>query len=113
MTDEQRAHLERRLQEERERVLTALRRFQRDAEVEDQEEDGDLSAYPQHPADLGTDAQEQEVAFANAARQTELLQAIDAALERLYRAPETFGRHLETGAEIPFERLDLVPWATE
>jgi len=37
--------------------------------------------------------------------------AIDAALERLYQAPEKFGRCEDTGKDIPFARLDLIPWA--
>ena len=36
---------------------------------------------------------------------------IDAALERLYRDPERFGHDERTGEEIPFEPIDVVPWA--
>jgi RNA polymerase-binding transcription factor DksA len=32
-------------------------------------------------------------------------------LERLYEDPERFGRDERTGDEIPFERLELIPWA--
>ena len=47
----------------------------------------------------------------NAARETAELAEIDAALERLYQRPEDYGRCERTGTPIPFERLDLVPWA--
>jgi len=39
------------------------------------------------------------------------LEEIDAALERLYRTPERFGICEETGRPIPFERLEIIPWA--
>jgi RNA polymerase-binding transcription factor DksA len=32
-------------------------------------------------------------------------------LEKLHRDPERFGICEDTGREIPFERLDVVPWA--
>jgi RNA polymerase-binding transcription factor DksA len=35
----------------------------------------------------------------------------DAAFERLYSDPDSFGRDEATRAEIPFERLNLIPWA--
>ena len=38
-------------------------------------------------------------------------QAIDAALQRLYEHPERFGLSETTGDPIPFERLDIIPWA--
>jgi RNA polymerase-binding transcription factor DksA len=39
------------------------------------------------------------------------LEEIDAALERLYHSPQDFGRDERTGHDIPFERLDVIPWA--
>ena len=39
------------------------------------------------------------------------LAEIDAALERLYKRPDEYGRCERTGKPIPFKRLDLVPWA--
>ncbi len=39
------------------------------------------------------------------------LAEIDAALQRLYEAPERFGLSELTGEPIAFERLDLIPWA--
>lgn len=46
----------------------------------------------------------------NATRASRELKEIDAALERLYKSPAEFGRG-EDGREIPFERLDMIPWA--
>jgi DnaK suppressor protein len=66
---------------------------------------------PFHMADRGSDTIETELAAANATRESRQLAEIDAALERLHRTPERYGICEDTGREIPFERLDVVPWA--
>jgi RNA polymerase-binding transcription factor DksA len=107
-----RKHLERRLNEERARVVQILDRSVADQSVEsEQDRAGDLTKVPFHPADLGSDAMEAELASSNAARLSNELAAIDDALERLYRTPEQFGICHDTGAQIPFARLEVVPWA--
>jgi DnaK suppressor protein len=112
LTDEQRQHLERRLKEERARVLRLLNRSVDDhADENDQDRAGDLTLVPLHPADRGTDTMQDELDAANATRLSRELAEIDAALDRLYRTPEQFGRCEDTGRDIPFERLDIIPWA--
>jgi DnaK suppressor protein len=111
MTTEQRKHLERRLLEERGRVAALLDRYRDSTRDSNQEQTGDLSVYPFHQADEGTDTMDAELGASNAARETEELAEIDAALERLYRQPDRFGQDERTGREIPFERLDVIPWA--
>jgi RNA polymerase-binding transcription factor DksA len=113
MTEGQLQHLERRLHEERNHVTKSLSRSQRELSSTQREQDGSLTAYPLHIADLGSDSNEREVAFSLANRQTEVLHEIDAALERLHNDPEAFGMCDGCGSAIPFERLDLVPWAHE
>ena len=44
-------------------------------------------------------------------RDTENLHEIDEALRRLIETPEQFGKDEVTGEDIPFERLEIVPWA--
>ena len=110
LTPTQRKHLEARLLEERTRVVDALARYHRDTRDTPQQESGDLSAFHTHMADQGTGTEDQEVDALNAERETELAE-IDAALERLYTRPEEYGRCERSGKPIPFERLDLVPWA--
>jgi DnaK suppressor protein len=112
LTKAQRAHLEHRLQEERERVVRALARYNSELDDTQQDAAGDLSKVPFHAADEGTDTFERELDAQEASRLTRELRAIDAALERLYQTPEKFGRDERTGAEIPFERLDIIPWAS-
>jgi RNA polymerase-binding transcription factor DksA len=62
-------------------------------------------------ADRGTDTMQEEIEAANVTRESRELAEIDAALERLYTAPERFGTCEDTGREIPFARLDVIPWA--
>jgi DnaK suppressor protein len=112
LSDAQRRHLERRLQEERARLQRDLDRSLAVQEQEDeQDRAGDLTRYPFHPADLGTDTMDAELEGSNETRMSGELAEIDAALDRLYRTPERFGICEETGRPIPFERLDIVPWA--
>jgi RNA polymerase-binding transcription factor DksA len=72
----------------------------------------DLTLMPFHQADLGTDTFDQELDESKR----------DAVCPRSWpkstprssastRRPEKFGV-CEDGREIPFERLDIIPWAT-
>lgn len=113
MTNQQRKHLEQRLIEERNRVLEILGRYATENENSEDQQDqaGDISKMPLHMADQGTDTMQQELNAVMVDRESHNLNEIDAALERLYHHPETFGICERTGQEIPFERLNIVPWA--
>lgn len=111
MTRQQRDHLETRLRQERDRILANLNAFDQRSRVSPREGDGDLSAYPFHMADAGTDAIDQEMDFAVAESERRTLADIDEALRLLIEEPERYGRCDDCGREIPFERLDLIPWA--
>jgi DnaK suppressor protein len=112
LTRDQRAHLERRLEEERRLLSRALNRTVAEgAQADEQDRDGDLSTLPFHLADRGTDTMESELRASNATRMSRELADIDAALDRLHRSPERFGICEDTGQPIPFERLDVIPWA--
>ena len=111
LTDEQRRHLEGRLREERERAQSVVRRYEQSSESGEDTDDGDLSNYPTHVADRGTDSYDREMSAQLAQRASREVEEIDAALQRLYEHPERFGISETTGRPIPFDRLDLVPWA--
>lgn len=112
LTAEQLHHFEKRLQDERARALQILNRsVSEHADASDQDLAGDLTSVPFHLADRGTDTMQTELDAANATRISRELAEIDAALERLYQNPEQFGICQETGQAIPYERLDIVPWA--
>ena len=112
LTTQQRSHLERRLKEERALALELIHRNTDElAGGADQDQSGSTSRVPFHPADLGTDTIDEEIQASNTTRVSNELAEIDAALEKLYSAPESFGRCEDTGRDIPFERLDIIPWA--
>jgi RNA polymerase-binding transcription factor DksA len=112
LTDAQRVHLGERLQEERARVLRDLGRSSADlSDGDEQDRAGDLTKIPFHTADLGTDTIEMELIASNLTRESRELEEIEAALDRLYRTPDKFGVCEDTGRPIPFERLDVIPWA--
>ena len=107
MAKKQLQYFEKRLLDERKRVLKELGR----ADEGMQDEDGDTSAYSFHMADQGTDAMEREKVFLMASKEGRFLWHIDEALRRLYRSPETFGKCHQCGNEIAHERLDALPHA--
>jgi len=111
LNDEQRRRIEQRLHEERDRVLSVLKRFDEDRETSLTAASGDLSDYPFHVADHGTDSYDQEMDTVLAERASRELEDIDEALHRFYEQPERFGICENTGEPIPMERLELVPWA--
>ena len=110
----QRQQLDKRLQEERERAMSALNRAVDDrADSSEQDRAGDLTSIPFHQADRGTDTMQEELDASNSTRVSRELAEIDEALDRLYREPERFGVSEATGRPIPFERLQIIPWARE
>jgi DnaK suppressor protein len=112
LNSKQLEHLERRLKDERARALEALNRSVAESSAStDQERSGDLTSMPLHMADVGTDTMQEELDASNATRISRELAEIDSALERLYSTPERFGISESTGTQIPFERLDAIPWA--
>ena len=105
-------HFERRLMEERAALQQELQRYTgAEAADDEQEQSGDLSKVPFHPADLGTDTIDQEIEASNATRESVELAEINAALQRLYETPEKFGMDENTNTPISLERLEIIPWA--
>jgi DnaK suppressor protein len=109
MTNNERDHLEQRLLRERQRAEKAVRQL--DEIIAPTQADGDLTTYPFHLADEGTDTMEQEQGFLLRSKEGRLLMQIDEALRMLYKTPELYGQCLSCGSAIAFERLDIVPWA--
>ena len=102
LSETQRHHLERRLLEDRSRVEQLL-----DRSVEAHAE----APSPDRIGDRGAGSINDEVDTSNDTRMSRELAEIDAALERLHQTPEHFGICEDTGREIPFARLDVIPWA--
>src|SRR4051812_2888108 len=111
LNKKQLSHLEKRLLEERARVIKELGHYVESFNSSLQASDGDLSSYSFHMADQGTDAMEREKAFLFASQEGRYLWHVNEALRRLYRNPENFGKCHQCGNEIAFERLDALPHA--
>jgi RNA polymerase-binding protein DksA len=105
------AHFEKRLLEDRARVVRQIAQYDEHFAQTQQSANGDLSAYSFHMADQGTDAMEREKAFLFASKEGRLLYHIDEALRRIYKTPEKFGKCEDCGEEIGLERLDALPHA--
>jgi len=111
LTKKQLDHLEQRLLDERARALKALGLFDQLTQADRDSSDSDFSAYTDHMADQGTEAQEREKAAAFATKEGRYLYRLEEALRRLYAAPESFGTCHTCGADVGFERLDALPHA--
>ena len=104
-------HLEKRLLEERERVIKELGHYDESFSSTLQGAGGDLSSYSFHMADQGTDAMEREKQFLFASQEGRYLWHVNEALRRLYKSPKTFGQCHDCGEAIDFDRLDALPHA--
>jgi DnaK suppressor protein len=111
MNKKQLAHLEKRLLEERARVMKELGHYDESFSSTLQGSDGDLSSYSFHMADQGTDAMEREKQFLFASQEGRYLWHVNEALRRLYQSPKKFGHCHECGDPIDFDRLDALPHA--
>ena len=108
LTKKQISYFEKRLLEERKRVIKELVHYD---ETFSNSAEGDLSSYSFHMADQGTDAMEREKAFLFASKEGRFLWHVDQALRRLYRQPAEFGKCHSCGGEVGFDRLDALPHA--
>ena len=111
MKKKQLEHIEKRLQEERDRVMKELGYYGEQFKGTLQSSDGDLSAYSFHMADQGPDAMEREKQFLFASKEGRYLWHVNEALRRLYKDPAQFGKCHECGDEVGFDRLDALPHA--
>jgi RNA polymerase-binding transcription factor DksA len=108
LQDFERTRIEHTLLREREQVLDAIEHFDERAE-ELRDRAGEISLYRFHPADLGTESQDQEQDAFLASAEGRRLYQIDEALSRLYKEPETFGVCEVCGRDIGVERLEIIP----
>lgn len=111
MNKKQLTHLEKRLLEERARVVKELGVYDKQFSSTLQGEDGELASYSFHMADQGTDAMEREKQFLFASQEGRYLWHVNEALRRLYATPKDFGKCHECGDLIDFDRLDALPHA--
>jgi DnaK suppressor protein len=72
------------------------------------ESSGDLSSMPIHMADLGTDNFEQEFTLSLMEHDEDILEKVEAALERIEDG--VYGSCVECEAKIPKTRLNVLPY---
>ncbi|MBF0331312.1 MAG: TraR/DksA family transcriptional regulator [Candidatus Omnitrophica bacterium] len=70
---------------------------------------GDVSGHAMHMADVATDMYDREFNLSLASNDREVIQKIDAALERIEKG--TFGVCVKSGKKIPEARLKAIPYA--
>src|SRR5260370_12381341 len=87
LNKKQLTHLEKRLHEERARVMKELGYYDESFNSSLQASDGDLSSYSFHMADQGTDAMDREKAFLFASQDTRSLSHLNPPLPPLYPPP--------------------------
>jgi len=75
----------------------------------DQSDKGDLSGHAMHMADVATDMYDREFNLSLASNDREILQKVDAALNRIEKG--TYGFCLKSGKRIPEQRLKALPYA--
>lgn len=75
----------------------------------DQADKGDVSGHAMHMADVATDMYDREFNLSLASNDREILQRINAALDRIEKG--TYGLCLKSGKRIPEPRLKAIPYA--
>ncbi|MEK3887686.1 TraR/DksA C4-type zinc finger protein [Bacillus sp. FSL K6-3431] len=74
------------------------------------ESTGELSLYDNHPGDMGTELFEREKDLALSIHAENELDKVNIALQAMEEG--TYGKCTECGMEIPFERLEVIPYTT-
>ena len=104
-------HYEKRLREERDNLARALGHLEKSVLQRTQRESsGDISAYPNHMADLGSDAMEREKDLLLASQEGVVARQIQDALAKI--ADGTYGVCEACEKPIDPRRLEVVPYAS-
>ncbi|NLY75086.1 MAG: conjugal transfer protein TraR [Firmicutes bacterium] len=104
-------HFKKRLETEKERLEVEIRasnRFNLDESLVNAVQE--LSAYDNHPAELGSETFEREKDLALWNNYHEMLLRVDEALDRI--AEGGYGKCEKCGREIEIERLEAIPYTT-
>jgi RNA polymerase-binding protein DksA len=102
--------LKKKLEELKSEIQSGIGRFEDNMLHKNRKEStGEVSSFTTHPADMGAETAEYEKAYILACTESELLELIDEALERIEKG--TYGDCIECGVKIPMERLMAIPYA--
>lgn len=110
LTKDQREELKKALLEQRENLQRHFESSMEDgAPVESlKDSTGELSSYDNHPADAGTETFERSRDIAIDDTLTDEFNQVNDALERMEQG--TYGACVTCGEDIPFERLEAIPY---
>lgn len=110
LTKDQVNTLKQNLIDERDSLLTQIKDETEEGYLDGSqlEATGDLSSYDNHPADSGTELYERTKYMAIDGHNEEQINKIDRALNAIDEG--TYGKCAECGGEIPFERLEAIPY---
>ncbi|WP_438312113.1 TraR/DksA C4-type zinc finger protein [Sporosarcina sp. FA9] len=108
LSDRQRSSLKTELTELKAQLMTT--KNESDIKESAQEESGELSMYANHPGDLGTELYDREKNMAINIHANTELDKVENALKALQDG--SYGRCDECGNDIPFERLEAIPYTT-
>lgn len=92
--------------EETQQIINAINEIQKRGSKDG---NGDLSAYSQHQADLGSDTDESERRVYILEKELKNIKLINSALKRIY--DKTYGICEICGDAIPANRLRIIPYA--
>lgn len=108
LTDKQKEQLKKELLE----LRTQLAKTEKETDIKESSQDdvGELSMYDNHPADMGTELFEREKDMALNTHASEEIDKVEKALEALNEGDYGICEVCKT--EIPFERLEAVPYTT-
>lgn len=108
LNDEQLQTLKNRLTEERDELQRHFEINGTTGDMLSADSGGELSAYDNHPADMGTETFERERDHAIDENLEQRLTSVEAALQRMDEG--TYGQCELCREPIPYERLEAVPW---
>lgn len=110
LTNDQLNGLKQTLIDEKEMLNTQIEGNHEDGYLDgsQREATGELSSYDNHPADSGTELFERSKNLAMDEHHEGQIDKIDSALKAIEEG--TYGKCAECGKEIPFERLEAVPY---
>ncbi|MBP2649807.1 MAG: yocK [Firmicutes bacterium] len=112
MQAEQLDHFKNKLNEAKERLVTEISRLDETGVKDTMSYSvGELSAYDNHPADLGSEMFERSKDTALKDNALGLLEEVKAAQDKISQG--TYGVCDQCGNQIGVERLEALPWATQ
>lgn len=105
LTEKQLTHYKNQLLHIKQEVLNVIEGNERSI----LEDDGELTSFDNHFADVASQTEDKEVQLSIKDRAQSILGEVEEALNRIKNG--TYGKCVDTGEDIPIERLEALPYA--